>query len=68
MTGIVRKIRQLVREYKTDKAAGAGRIPGWWDFTVDCGWSDKWYKCGNCDVCLHHRIRPNWDRLYNWGK
>lgn len=50
---------------KTDKLVENGTIPSWWDFTVDCGYSDKWYQCRRCDVCLHHRNRPNWDRLYN---
>jgi hypothetical protein len=65
---MMRKLGNWYRQRKTDKPIREGRIPMWWDFTIDCGWSDKWYRCGNCDICLHHRNRPNWDRLYNWNK
>lgn len=47
--------RKLVRTYKMRKLVEGVDIPSWWDITVDCGWSDKWYRCHNCDTCLHHR-------------
>lgn len=68
MLNIKGMLAKRVRSNKTDKCLSIGRIPAWWDFTADCGWSDKWYRCNNCDTCLGHRNRPNWDTLYNWRR
>jgi hypothetical protein len=62
------RVGEWYRLHKTDRCLSVGQIPAWWDFTVDCGYSDMWYRCRRCDICLNHRNRPNWDKLYNWGK
>lgn len=44
-------LRQWWRWWQVRKASAAGLIPGWWDFTVDCGFSKRWARCGVCDSC-----------------
>lgn len=43
--------RTLIRMHILRKE-GNLPIPDYWDVTVDCGFSVKWYRCRKCDTCL----------------
>lgn len=51
--------RKLIRMHILRKE-GNLPIPEYWDITVDCGFSDKWYGCRTCDTCLGFFNKVNW--------
>lgn len=46
---------KLIREWLTERARLRSQIPGWWDITVDCGFTNTWWRrlvrCHKCDAC-----------------
>lgn len=52
MSHMMDNLRARVRWHKLYMADEKGLIPPHWDLTVDCGFSDKWYRCDTCDTCL----------------